>query len=254
MSIGLRGFALGVEAANADTTINSGVFDVDPVTGDVIKVFVLYARDTSENVTGVTDSQSNTYVATGATFSLGGGLEGRSFIAHNVTGAAAMTVTATFSASGSTICVIFAVAVSGAHASAAVDLADDATQVNPGITANALTTGNLGTPSESGEMVLAVSFSGSGQDGMAPGTGWTEIDDISFGNIHGMLEYQIQGSPAAATATWTLEDDDGVGTFGMLLVSLKAAAGGGGKVSKNIRSAPLGLALGIGVGIPGPSS
>lgn len=99
---------------------------------------------------------------------------------------------------------------------------------SPGVTTpNGTTTGALGTPSEDGCLVLAISRSGAWPDNFDAGTGYTELEFIN-NNSGTCAEYLIQTTAAPVEATFT---QDVTGNTVTLAVVIAPAGPPGGEAA-----------------------
>ena len=134
---------------------------------------------------------------------------------------------------------MYVAAFSGAAAASALDQQNGAVG-----TGTSLATGSV-TPSEDNELVVSgVSIADGSSGTYAVDSGLTITDQIlaSAGNFEGGgLAYIIQTSAGAVNPTWSWT---GSVNSAAVIATFKAAAAGG-RTTKNTRSAPLGVNIGM---------
>lgn len=222
----LGGHAISSQVPSG-TSVATSAFATQPTAGSTVVVGVFWGIDTATpNTPTVTDNAGNTYTPIGSNVG-DDNRRGRLFEAHNIQTAASFVVTATFGANAIDL-MVGAGEIKGAHLTAPIDLVGGQQQASAGPTTDAITTGNLGTPSEAGEFVFGIASGQTWPDNMAAGTGFTQLDDSS-GNNRTVSEYLIQGAAAAVACTWTWDTTHSVVSLGVT-VKPAAAGGGGGSI------------------------
>lgn len=205
--------------------------------GSTVAVGVTYLQNTSETISSVVDSTgSNTYTLCSGTSANGNGEFIAIYRASNVTGGSSFTVTANFTGSAGAVSV-FAVEIVGADTTNAFDVGAAAYQPAPGTDTDAVSSGATSTPSADGGFVFGAMSRQSGLADILAGTGFTILDRTQ--NYHAGSEYVIQGTAAAATATFT--QDYAGDTVCAVAVFKPAAGGGGGSIGYDDGDGPVGM-------------
>lgn len=224
MAISLGGFHAAYSAGAS--SLASGVITPQPTAGGTIVIAVGWQWNSvsTETVTSVIDNASgNSYSRIGTQVEDNtNGYRVVLYRAKNINTVASFNVTANMAASVGDLSVL-AVELLGADTTEPNGVNVGQSQQNPGIGANAVTTGAGGTPTEDGHLVLCVSMSGAAP-GMTVGSGYTTVGATS--PAHLVMEYLVQGAAAGVTGTWTT-DDTGA-DFCTFAASFKPAGGGGG--------------------------
>lgn len=227
MAITIGGSAQGT--ANNSTTCATAAFGTQPTAGSTIVVCVGFQRDASETLDSVADNASgNTYTRVAADIvETSTQYRVAMFYAKNVNTTASFTVTATWSAASFEQWIV-AVELKGADTTAPLDgsVYGGQMQTDPGTGTDAVSTGTLASASVDGCCVVACTYTSAGSS-ITAGTNYTELyEPVSAGFSHGQVEYRIQTTAAAATATWT--QDDATADFASFAASFKPTGGGGG--------------------------
>jgi hypothetical protein len=185
----------------------------------------------TERTFTVTDDKSNTYAPLVERHTV---LSAALFIAKNVVGGT-VTITADVVEADDYLG-IFATRASGIASASYTD----GTNTNGSNAANA-TAGSI-TPSAAGVVVGVLNIDSA--IAIGPGSGWTQIaENENYPSVSGSFIYQLTTS-GAYNATWSNENR----AWTAVAVALKAATGGGGRVTKNRRCPSCGM-IGMHLGI-----
>jgi hypothetical protein len=177
-------------------------------TGNVMAVAVSW--DGGATMTGITDTNNDTYILVGSTLT---GLGANGQIAYaSITGNGVITVTAQLSASSTGISMI-AHEIRGA-ASNPLASSNAQYQFMPGNATDALSSGALSLPGSENH-VFAACFNVSGNDAVyTHGTGFTQALSGTRGSATFMSEYATQAMPA----TFTLQSSNVGGHMTLAMV------------------------------------
>jgi hypothetical protein len=226
----------GAELAEAvATTVPSTA--IDSTGGDFIDLSVSYLTGT---VPTIADNKGNTYGSPiGTPPSAGGLVSNAQWRVQNATCGTGHTFTVTHPGS------FLALAVK-VFAGVATSSADDQTPVGNATTGQGTIAPGSLTPSVNDTLVVTSAMCSDGQSLASINGGFTIGPSVpATGSNFGCgIAYLIQTTATAANPTWTLS---GSSTYQAAMnANFKAAAGGGGRTTKNTRSAPLGTEVGMG--------
>ena len=213
--------AIGPVTASSQAT---GALSADPSAGDLVAVLVLWQAGGSETVSSISDNASgNTYVAAGLQVDGPSLLHGIIYYAKNVATTTGFDVTVTMSGTVDLLR-IGAVALSGRDTTSPLGVYGGQGQTDPGTATDAITTGNIGTPSQDGHDIVAIGGMHANPDVFAVGTGFTGCG--TFDNPKGAVEYKNQATAAAVAGTFTC-DATGTAYFISVGASFAPPSGGG---------------------------
>lgn len=223
-------------ASDGDTSALSATAK-STTTGNALIVFVKWENAASEQVTSVTDTAGNTYTQiTEFTHSSGTEPAGALFAAYNITGNASNVTTVNFSAAPAILYSRVMVEEFSGLATSSVE--DGTVQTNSG-TGTSYSTSNI-TTSQAGLVVLGVGgFTTLSSWSGTPGT--PDFTVGATGSDCGLL-YLISGSAQTVTPAASATGSD---KWVAIAQAFKDAGGGGGRTTKNTRSAPLGIEVGM---------
>lgn len=227
MAITIGGSNFGIAGLSA--TCATGVFGTQPTSGSTIAVLIRWTG--FGDVSSVADnSGSNTYTAVTTKVTDGGSSNNAQiWYAYNITTAASFVVTATMSGSSEEEIMVVAVELKDALTTDPLDVFGGQVQTTPATTTDAVSTGALSTCSVDGCAVVALSTCPTIVDVWDAGTNYTELYEETTTNSHEVhIEYRIQTTAAAATATST--QDNGTINFVTVAAAFKPAGGGGGSI------------------------
>lgn len=205
-------------------------------TGNMLVAWVKWEAVSSPNVTSLADTAGNTWVEVAELTHTNGEPAGALYYALNITGHASNVVTATFGSSSTTWKRIIVEEFSGIATSSATD-GSNATGEG---TSETFTTSNIST-STTGLVVMGVggyqTLSGlSGTPGTPDFTIGATTGDVAFAYlISSSAQTVTPGASAAESNRWVA-----------ISQAFKDASGGGGRTTKNARSNPLGMEVGMG--------
>jgi hypothetical protein len=226
--------------ASLSAALNGGGTSGAADTTGADTLFPAVVRLTGDTV-NLTDSKSNSYgapVRTQADVG-GGGLVSIDFYRK-----AAATVGSghTWTLSGGTFAALAMVAWAGG-ATSSID--DQVNSAGGGGGATTLAAGSI-TPGFPNTLVLAAIVCSDGADPSSINGGFTIAVHLAAGgaNFGVGIAYLVQTTETAANPTWTLTS--GATYAAAIIANFKTAAGGGGRTTKNTRSAPLGTEVGMG--------
>lgn len=228
--------AIGDEWFNSDANIT--VAPSPAYTAGDAGVLFIWWDSTTITISTVSDGV-NTWTLIGSP-QTGGGWSCQAAYAMNLA-AGTPTITVTFSAATANKQLVLHEA-SGVATTSALDGSKYAYIQANGV--DAITTGVFTTTADGNYIAAAVISPNQNQMINASGTGYTTAATQDDHAQTLRSEYQIQGTASSST----------VGTFStsglsdglVMAVALKAAGGGGGRTTKNTRSAPLGTEAGMG--------
>jgi hypothetical protein len=203
-------------------------------------LFAAVVRLTGDSVT-LTDAKSNSYGAPVRTQADtgGGGLVSIDF--YRTATPATVGTGHTFSLSGGTFAALGAMAWAGG-ATSAIDDQENSTGGGGGATT--ISTGSI-TPGFPNTLVIAAVVTSDSADPSTINGGFTIAVHLGAGGTFGVgLAYLVQTTATAANPQWTFTS--GATYAAATIANFKTAAGGGGRTTKNTRSAPLGTEIGMG--------
>lgn len=204
-------------------------------TGNMLAVWIKWEVAATPQVSSVTDTAGNTFVEVTEKSHTSGDPRGSLYYALNITGNAANVVTANFGSASPEYRRIIVEEFSGIATSSATD---GSVQTSDG-TGTTYTTADI-TTSQSGLVVMGVG----GFTSLSAWSGTAGNPDFTVGATvsDGALVYLISGSAQTVTPGASATGSDRWVTVAQ---AFKDAAGGGGRTTKNTRSAPLGIEVGM---------
>jgi hypothetical protein len=180
-----------------------------------------------------TDSKGNTWTALTEEVVVGGE-RGIFYYAKNATVGSGHTFSVSQTSKLPSLCVA---AFSGGHLTTPADQESGADTFG-----STLAPGSI-TPTENDELVVTgISFNVAGTFTIGSSFTITNQEDKTAANLGGAMAYIIQTSAAAVNPTWT--HNPGGSSMAARIASFKIA-GGGGRTTKNTRSNPLGVEVGM---------
>ena len=197
--------------------------------GHFVVCAVMWSTPATRTLTGVTDSQGNTYTLSAFTRTTEGPAVDVAIVhAFNITVGTTPTVTATFNGSGSFGRHLQCAQFSGIATASALDQAAGQAQNNPGTGTDAVTSGTVVTTQADELIIGATCCMGTTPPGTA-GTSFTMFPAITTEDANS--EYRIVSSTGTYAGTFTADgaaDDFAtrVATFKMLPVTPSAQSGG----------------------------
>lgn len=214
----------------SDTTI-ALAYGSNITAGSLLLAAVAWDCTGAQTISGVADSQTQTWTQIGTSITLEGSFCFAAFRFWNST-AGANTVTATFSAGAQYRGIVITEYSGLATAADPLDQSrTDAAQTDPGTGTDAVTSGATGATSDANELVWGAMIVKGGINTDAAGTGFTIRENASV-NLFLVMATEEKNlvSPGATAATFTA----GVGTsdHATIVATFKEPAAGGGATPK----------------------
>lgn len=203
--------------ANANST-QAITWASNTTSGNTIVCTVVWADPVNRVLTGITDSQSNTYTLSAFTRQVGGVVDVAIAYATNITGGTTPTVTASFSGSSSFGRHLQCGEFSGLATASVLDQAAGQAQDNPGTGANAVSSGNI-TTTQADELIVAITCCFATTPPGTAGTSFTMFSAITTEDAN--TEYRIVSSTGTYAGTFTA--DGATDDFATRVASFKMA-------------------------------
>lgn len=212
----------------------------NPVSSGNCIVVIVYSDAVVPIAADFSDSGSNTYFEGRVADDGGGSRIISAFYALNVTGGSSFAVT--FNPSGADNFGIIAIEYSGVETSSALDAS------NEGVAFGSSSPSSGAATATAAGTAIGFVHTDSAATITAAG-GWSLVEEYETGDFVGSYSIIDKAVTAGSqTATWTLGGNDNW-TAGIII--LKDGTGPVLRSTRNIRSHPLGVRLGIGLGIGG---
>jgi hypothetical protein len=225
----LGGHKIGY-GAGSSTTIATGAFSADPVTGSTIACAVGWAFDTTEVPSGLTDNAAgNTYLAAPNSLIQAPTTTQKLQIwyAKNIATTSSFSVTATFSGTSPERTLVCA-EIKDADTITPLDQSGAQGQEAPGTSTDAVNSGSKTTTTD-GQFIFSASAITAGITFTA-GTDFAAIDSNSVTSSF-IAEYLIQ--PSAGAISGRMTTDYGSGDYATSIATFRAATGSTLKLQTN---------------------